>query len=69
MKKYTHPAMDIIALRNDATLLTGSVPGLGGNLGNSDPILAPGMGDLPPGIGDDLMNSILPPGMGDVLGR
>ena len=69
MKKYCKPAMDVIALNNTVTLLNGSVPGLGGNLDNSDPILAPGMGDLPPGIGDDLMNSILPPGMGNVLGR
>jgi len=66
MKKYTHPAMDIIALRNDATLLTGSVPGLGGTLGSSDEILAPGIGDLPPG--NDLLNSILPPGISkDIL--
>ena len=41
MKKiYMSPAMDIIELKKQ-TLLAGSAPGLGGDLGGSDPILSP----------------------------
>ena len=41
MKKiYLSPAMDIIELKKQ-TLLAGSAPGLGGDLGGSDPILSP----------------------------
>jgi len=63
MKKYFEPAMTVIALRNDAALLAGSTPGLGGSLGSGDEILAPGMdGDLPPGMGDDILDNVLPSG-------
>ena len=41
MKKiYMSPAMDVIELKKQ-TLLAGSTPGLGDDLGNSDPILSP----------------------------
>ena len=42
MKKiYMSPTMDVIELKHQQTLLAGSTPGLGGDLGNGDPILAP----------------------------
>lgn len=63
MKKYLRPAMEVIALRNTTALLSGSTPGLGGSLGSGDEILAPGMdGDLPPGMGDDILDNVLPSG-------
>ena len=41
MKKiYMSPKMDMIELKKQ-TLLAGSTPGLGGDLGGGDPILAP----------------------------
>ena len=45
-KTYMSPEMDVIELKNQQQLLAGSTPTLGGNLGGSDPILAPEYDDV-----------------------
>ena len=46
MKKiYLAPEMEIVETEENILLLAGSAPGLGGNLEDGDPILAPEMDD------------------------
>ena len=40
-KQYINPTIEIVDIKMDQHLLAGSVPGLGGDLTGSDPILAP----------------------------
>lgn len=55
-KQYINPTIEIVDIKMDQHLLAGSVPGLGGDLTGSDPILAPELDSEELIISDELLD-------------